>query len=36
MIVMGSHGHTAIKNVVMGSVVTKVLALSSIPVLIVR
>jgi nucleotide-binding universal stress UspA family protein len=36
MIVMGSHGHGALKNLVMGSVATKVLAYSSIPVLIVR
>lgn len=36
MIVMGSHGHGALKNLVMGSVTTKVLALTNIPVLIVR
>lgn len=36
MIVMGSHGHHALKNLVMGSVATKVLATTNIPVLIVR
>ncbi len=37
MIVMGSHGHGAFKNLIMGSVATKVLAgASNIPVLIVR
>jgi nucleotide-binding universal stress UspA family protein len=36
MIVMGSHGHGGLRNLVMGSVATKVIALSSIPVLIVR
>lgn len=37
MIVMGSHGHGAFKNLVMGSVATKVLAMETgIPVLIVR
>ncbi|MEN3290881.1 MAG: hypothetical protein V7642_134 [Burkholderiales bacterium] len=36
MIVMGSHGHGALKNLVMGSVTTKVLAITSVPVLIVR
>jgi nucleotide-binding universal stress UspA family protein len=36
LIVMGSHGHGALKNLVMGSVATKVMAISSIPVLIVR
>jgi nucleotide-binding universal stress UspA family protein len=37
MIVMGSHGHGALKNLVMGSITNKVLAsASSIPVLIVR
>jgi len=37
MIVMGSHGHGALRNLVMGSVTTKVLAITSdIPVLIVR
>jgi nucleotide-binding universal stress UspA family protein len=36
MIVMGSHGHGALTNLVMGSVTTKVLAITSVPVLIVR
>lgn len=36
MIVMGSHGHGALKNLVMGSVATKVLAITDVPVLIVR
>jgi nucleotide-binding universal stress UspA family protein len=37
LIVMGSHGHGALKNLLMGSVATKVLAAASdIPVLIVR
>jgi nucleotide-binding universal stress UspA family protein len=36
MIVMGSHGHGALANVLMGSVATKVLAAASIPVLVVR
>jgi len=36
MIVMGSHGHGALKNLVMGSVATKVLATTKLPVLIVR
>lgn len=36
LIVMGSHGHSALVNVVLGSVATSVLAMSRIPVLIVR
>jgi nucleotide-binding universal stress UspA family protein len=36
MIVMGSHGHGALKNLVMGSIATNVLAATNIPVLIVR
>jgi nucleotide-binding universal stress UspA family protein len=36
MIVMGSHGHGALTNLVMGSIATKVLASSSVPVMIVR
>jgi nucleotide-binding universal stress UspA family protein len=36
MIVMGSHGHGALSNLVMGSVATKVLATTVAPVLIVR
>ena len=36
LIVMGSHGRGALKNLVLGSVATKVLALSAVPVLTVR
>jgi nucleotide-binding universal stress UspA family protein len=36
VIVMGSHGHGALANVVMGSVATKVLAAAPVPVLIIR
>lgn len=36
MIVMGSHGHGALKSLVMGSVATKVLASTTVPVLLVR
>lgn len=36
MVVMGSHGHGALQNLVMGSVATKVLAVTKVPVLIVR
>jgi nucleotide-binding universal stress UspA family protein len=36
LIVMGTHGHGALKNLVMGSVATKVLAITSVPVLLVR
>ena len=36
MIVMGSHGHGAFQNLVMGSVAAKVLASTKVPVLIVR
>lgn len=36
LIVMGSHGHTALGGVVMGSVTTGVLARSRVPVLLVR
>ncbi len=36
LLVMGSHGHGALATLVMGSVTTQVLALSKVPVLIVR
>lgn len=36
MIVMGSHGHGAFRNLVMGSTATKVLASTTVPVLLVR
>lgn len=36
LIVMGSHGHGALKNLVLGSVAAKVLASTKLPVLIVR
>ena len=36
LIVMGSHGQTALKNLVLGSVATKVLATSKVPVTVVR
>jgi nucleotide-binding universal stress UspA family protein len=36
LIVMGSHGHAALSNLVMGSCTTKVLSLSKVPVLVVR
>lgn len=36
LIVMGSHGHTGIKAILLGSVATKVLTHSKIPVLIWR
>jgi len=36
MIVMGSHGQGALQNLVMGSAATKVLAVTKVPVLIVR
>ncbi len=36
LVVMGSHGHGALMNVVMGSVATKVLAHCTVPVLLVR
>src|SRR6188474_254963 len=36
MIVMGTHGQTAVANLVMGSVATKVIATSKVPVLLLR
>jgi nucleotide-binding universal stress UspA family protein len=36
MVVMGSHGHGAVANLVMGSVATQVLAHCTVPVLLVR
>ena len=36
LLLMGSHGHGSVVNVVMGSVATKVLASSKVPVLLVR
>lgn len=36
LLVMGSHGHSALSNLVMGSVTTQVLARCKVPVLLVR
>ncbi len=36
LVVMGSHGHSALVNLVMGSVATQVLAHCKVPVLLVR
>ena len=36
LIVMGSHGHSALGNLMLGSVATKVLANCKVPVLLVR
>lgn len=36
LIIMGTHGHSALGNLVMGSVSTQVLAKCSVPVLLVR
>jgi nucleotide-binding universal stress UspA family protein len=36
MIVMGSHGHGGLKNLIMGSEASKVLATTTVPVLLVR
>ena len=36
LVVMGSHGHGTLANVVLGSVATKVLARCKVPVLMIR
>ena len=36
LLIMGSHGHGAMSNLVMGSVVTKVMAHTKVPVLVIR
>lgn len=36
LVIMGSHGHGSLANVVLGSVATKVLALCKVPVLLIR
>jgi nucleotide-binding universal stress UspA family protein len=36
IIAMGTHGHTALANLVMGSVATRVLATSTVPVLLMK
>jgi nucleotide-binding universal stress UspA family protein len=36
MVVMGSHGHSALSNLVLGSCASKVLSLSKVPVLLLR
>jgi nucleotide-binding universal stress UspA family protein len=36
MIALGTHGHTALANLVMGSVATSVLARSKMPVLFLK
>jgi nucleotide-binding universal stress UspA family protein len=36
LLMMGSHGHSSLGNLVMGSVATKVMAHSTVPVLLVR
>lgn len=36
MVVMGSHGHGSFKNLVLGSVATKVISKSNVPVLLIR
>jgi len=35
-VIMGSHGHSNLMNLVTGSVATRVLATSKVPVLLVR
>jgi nucleotide-binding universal stress UspA family protein len=36
MVVMGSHGHGSLKSLIMGSTTSKVLAATSVPVLLIR
>ena len=36
LVVMGTHGHTALGNLVMGSVATRVVATSTVPVLLMK
>jgi nucleotide-binding universal stress UspA family protein len=36
LIAMGTHGHTALANLVLGSVATRVVALSTLPVLLLK
>jgi nucleotide-binding universal stress UspA family protein len=36
LLVIGSHGHGSLTNLVLGSVATKVMAKSSVPVLVIR
>ena len=36
LVMMGSHGHSALGNLVMGSVATKVIAQCGVPVMLVR
>ena len=36
LVMMGSHGHSSLANLVMGSVATQVLAQCSVPILLVR
>ncbi|NML17114.1 universal stress protein [Azohydromonas caseinilytica] len=36
MLIMGSHGHSALGNLILGSVVTNVMANTSTPVLVIR
>ncbi len=36
LLMMGSRGHSALENLVLGSVTTKVMALTEVPVLLVR
>ncbi|MCV2350615.1 universal stress protein [Paucibacter sp. Y2R2-4] len=36
LLMLGSHGHSALGNLVLGSVATKVMANSSVPVLLIR